>query len=187
MKITETDIPGLLIIHPKVFQDARGYFYESYNEKLFKDHDLDFNFVQDNESQSGRDVIRGLHYQLAPWAQTKLLRVLEGVIFDVAVDLRKNSPTYGKWKGIEISAENKLQILIPKGFAHGFRVISENAKVFYKCDEFYQPQAERGILFSDEKLGICWGIDSDKAIVSDKDKEASLFVEAENNFIFGNL
>ena len=187
MKILETDIPGLLIIEPEVFEDARGYFYESYNERLFAERGLDIRFVQDNESRSRRDVIRGLHYQLAPHAQSKLIRVLEGAILDVAVDLRKNSPTYGSWCGIEISAENRLQVLVPRGLAHGFRVISDTATVFYKCDEYYHPESERGILFSDKTLAIEWGIGEYRAIVSEKDRIAPLFADADNNFIFGKI
>lgn len=187
MQIKETDIPGLLIIKPKVFEDARGYFYESYNERLFSEHGLDIRFVQDNESRSARDVVRGLHYQLAPYSQSKLIRVLKGAILDVAVDMRKNSPTYKKWRGIEITAENRLQLLVPKGFAHGFRVISETATVFYKCDEFYHPESERGIFFSDKALGIDWKIDPERAVVSAKDKKAPAFEDAENNFIFDKI
>ncbi len=187
MEILETDIPGLLIIEPKVFEDARGYFYESYNECSFAERGLDIRFVQDNESRSRRNVIRGLHYQLAPHAQSKLIRVLEGAILDVAVDLRKNSPTYGSWCGIEISAENRLQVLVPEGFAHGFRVTSDFATIFYKCDKFYHPESERGILFSDKTLAIEWGIGEYRAIVSERDKKAPLFADADNNFIFGKI
>ncbi len=187
MQITETDIPGLLILKPKVFEDSRGYFYESYNERLLSKHGLVTGFVQDNESRSKRDVVRGLHYQLAPFAQSKLIRVLEGVILDVAVDLRKNSPTYQQWSSIEISSENKLQLLVPKGFAHGFRVISKTATVFYKCDEFYHPAAERSILFSDKTLGIDWGIAPESAVISEKDKRAPGIADADNNFIFGEI
>lgn len=187
MQIRKTDIPGLLIIEPKIFHDTRGYFYESYNELIFSENGMDMKFVQDNESRSGRDVIRGLHYQLAPHAQSKLIRVLEGAILDVAVDLRKNSPTYKKWSGIEITAENKLQLLVPKGFAHGFRVTSETATVLYKCDEFYHPASERSILFSDTILGIDWEIDPERAVVSEKDKSAPVFAGADNNFIFGEI
>jgi dTDP-4-dehydrorhamnose 3,5-epimerase len=165
---------------------ARGYFYESYNERLFREAGLDFDFVQDNESRFGNECHQGVALSVGPYAQTKLLRVLEGTILDVAVDMRKNSPTYGKWRAIEISAENRLQLLIPKGCAHGFRVISSHATVFYKCDEFYHnPESERGILFSDPALGIDWGIDPGEAIVSDKDRNAPLFQKGENNFIFG--
>ena len=184
MKITETDIPGLLIIEPHVFEDSRGYFYESYNERSFSDHGIDIIFVQDNESRSGKNVIRGLHYQLNPYAQTKLLRVLEGAVLDVAVDLREGSPTYGRWRSIEISAANRLQLLIPGGCAHGFRVITDHSTVFYKCDQFYHPGAERGILFSDEELGIDWGILNDKAVISEKDRMAPAFADAGKNFIF---
>jgi dTDP-4-dehydrorhamnose 3,5-epimerase len=187
VKITETQIPGLLIIEPDVYQDDRGYFYESYNERLFREHGLEFRFVQDNESRSGRNVLRGLHYQLLPYAQTKLVRVLEGTILDVAVDLRKDSPAYGKWEGVEVSAGNRFQVLVPKGCAHGFRVISEYATVLYKCDEFYMPEYERGILYSDEALGINWGIGPGKAIVSAKDSRASLFADADKNYIFGPI
>ncbi len=184
MEIRKTDIPGLLVIEPRVFEDKRGYFYESYNERLFAERGLDIGFVQDNESRSRRDVIRGLHYQLEPHAQCKLIRVLEGAILDVAVDLRKNSPTYGSWCGIEISAENRLQVLVPEGFAHGFRVTSDFATIFYKCDRFYHPESERGILFSDKTLAIDWGIDPERAIVSAKDSKAPLFEDADNNFIY---
>jgi dTDP-4-dehydrorhamnose 3,5-epimerase len=187
MKITETRIPGMVIIQPGIYEDSRGYFYESYNERLYRDHGLDFRFVQDNESRSGRNVIRGLHYQLHPYAQTKLLRVLEGVIFDVAVDMRKNSPAYGSWSGIEVSAANRLQVLVPRGCAHGFRVISEHATVFYKCDEFYYPEFERGVHFADESLAIDWGTEPGKAVVSEKDKNAPRFADADNNFILGEI
>lgn len=187
MRITKTGIPELLIIEPGVFRDARGYFYESYNEKVFRENGIINKFVQDNESRSGKNVIRGLHYQLAPYAQAKLIRVLEGAIFDVAVDMRVNSPSYGLWNGFELTAQSKLQLLVPRGCAHGFRVISDYATVFYKCDDFYNPQAERGILFSDPALQIDWGIDPDKAVVSEKDMKAPPFESADNNYIFGEV
>jgi dTDP-4-dehydrorhamnose 3,5-epimerase len=187
IKITETGIPGLLVIEPRIFPDARGYFYESYNERVFRENGLDFRFVQDNESRSVRDVVRGLHYQLEPHAQTKLLRVLEGSILDVVVDLRKNSPAFGTWSAIELSAENRLQLLVPKGCAHGFRVVSENATVFYKCDEFYYPGSERGLLFSDPGLAIDWGIGPERALVSEKDRNAPAFPAAEINFVYGKV
>ncbi len=173
-----------MILEPRVFEDERGYFYESYNERLFAERGIDIRFVQDNESRSRLDVIRGLHYQLEPHAQCKLLRVLEGAILDVVVDIRKNSPAYGNWYGIEISAENRLQVLVPGGLAHGFRVISDYSTVFYKCDKFYHPESERGILFSDKALAIDWGIDPARAIVSQKDIAAPLLEDAENNFIY---
>ena len=163
IKVVKTEIPGLLVIEPRLHKDARGYFFESYNERLFVEHGIEFRFVQDNESRSAKNVIRGLHYQLEPHAQTKLLRVLDGAVLDVVVDLRRNSPSYGKWKSFEISAANKLQILVPKGCAHGFRVLSEYATVFYKCDSYYHPESERGLLFSDPGLAIEWGIDPGKA------------------------
>ncbi len=182
MKIIKTEIPDLLIIQPKVFEDQRGYFFESYNVNSFMRHNLDYNFVQDNESKSGYGVIRGLHYQLAPYSQTKLVRVIEGRVFDVAVDLRKGSPTFGKWRGIELSAENKIQFLIPKGFAHGFSVLSETATLIYKCDNVYCPEAERSISYNDSTLNIDWRVDTAKAIVSAKDKIAPDFAHAEMNF-----
>ncbi len=184
MQIRETEIPGLLVIIPKVFDDARGYFYESYNERVFREHGLPTGWVQDNQSRSVRNVVRGLHYQLEPYAQAKLIRVLEGAILDIAVDLRKGSPAYGRWSGIEISSGNRLQLLIPRGFAHGFRVISETATVFYKCDELYNPAAERGINYADEQLGIDWGVEPSSAVVSEKDKNAPSFSQANNNFVF---
>ncbi|WP_225441346.1 dTDP-4-dehydrorhamnose 3,5-epimerase [Labilibaculum euxinus] len=182
MEIIKTKIPDLLIIKPKVFEDERGYFFESYNEKIFREKGLDLSFVQNNESKSGHGVIRGLHYQLAPYSQTKLVRVIEGKVFDVAVDLRKDSPTFGQWSGIELSADNKIQFLIPKGFAHGFSVLSESATFIYKCDNFYNPEAERGINFNDPFLNINWRIEPGKAIISPKDKVYPNFKEAEKNF-----
>ncbi len=187
MKIRETEIQGLLVLEPKVFEDARGYFYECYNERLFSEHGLPAGWVQDNESRSAMNVIRGLHYQLAPYAQAKLIRVLEGAILDVAVDLRKGSPTYGRWSGIGISSDNRLQLLVPKGCAHGFRVLTKSATVLYKCDDFYNPRAERSILFSDSHIAIDWGIDPAAAVVSEKDLNAPSFAGADNNFIFGNI
>jgi len=169
MKITKTAIEGLLVIEPSVFEDKRGYFFESYNEMNYKAAGITNRFVQDNQSKSAYGVIRGLHMQLDPFAQAKLIRVLEGAVFDVAVDVRKNSPTFGKWFGMELSAENKMQMLVPKGCCHGFSVISETAIVFYKCDEFYKPGSEAGIRFDDPDLGIDWRIPADKAIVSEKD------------------
>ena len=150
MKIIETFIKGLYIIEPKVFEDQRGYFFESYSSKLFKENGIDIDFVQDNQSKSSFGVIRGLHYQLNPYSQSKLVRVLEGSVYDVAVDLRSNSKTYGQWFGIELSAENKKQLLIPKGFAHGFSVLTKTSVFSYKCDDYYNPDSERGIKYNDE-------------------------------------
>lgn len=184
MKIIETPIPGLLIIEPRVFADQRGYFLESYNQQKHQEAGLSTIFVQDNESKSGRGVIRGLHYQLAPYAQTKLVRVIQGSVYDVAVDCRKGSPTFGQSFGLELSEENKLQFFIPKGFAHGFSVLSETAVFSYKCDALYNPSVERGIRYNDPALKINWGIDSSQAIVSGKDTILPLFADAEMNFKF---
>lgn len=184
MKIIETSIPGLLILEPRVFADTRGYFLESYNQKKMEEAGISVVFVQDNESKSGRGVIRGLHYQLGPYSQTKLVRVIQGSVYDVAVDCRKGSPTFGQSFGLELSEENKLQFYIPKGFAHGFSVLSETAVFSYKCDNLYNPDAERGILYNDPALQINWGIDVSEAIVSGKDTILPLFADAEMNFEF---
>lgn len=182
MEIIETHIPDLLIIKPQIFEDERGYFFESYNQSNFQAHNLDIDFIQDNESKSVKGVLRGLHYQLGPYAQTKLVRVIEGTVFDVAVDLREGSPTFGEWHGIELSAENKIQFLIPKGFAHGFSVLSNTATFIYKCDNLYAPKAERGINFNDPFLNIDWKIAPEHAIISPKDKVHPNLHEAEINF-----
>jgi dTDP-4-dehydrorhamnose 3,5-epimerase len=184
MKIIHTSLPGLLIIEPKVFEDERGYFFESFNKNAFVEANLKFNFVQDNQSKSGYGVVRGLHYQLNPHAQTKLVRVLEGKIFDVCVDIRKGSPTFGKWERVELSEENKRQAIVPRGLAHGFSVLSETAVVFYKCDNFYHKSAERGIIYNDPSINIDWGIDPNLAIISEKDQNHPKFEEAEINFKF---
>ena len=184
MPFIQTPIPSLLVFEPKVIEDSRGYFFESFNLKTFKAEGIDINFVQDNQSSSNYGVIRGLHYQLLPHAQVKLIRVLVGRILDVAVDIRKNSPTFGKSFSIELSAENKKQLFIPAGFAHGFSVLSENAEVLYKCDSFYNKESEAGILYNDPSLNIDWTIPAGKEIVSEKDKGLPLFAECRNNFIF---
>ncbi len=182
MEIRETGIAGLLVIKPKIFEDARGYFFESFNESDLENAGHLFHFIQDNQSKSLYGVVRGLHYQLEPRAQTKFVRVLEGSIWDVAVDLRESSPTFGKWKGIELSAENKLQMLIPKGFAHGFSVLSETAVVLYKCDEFYAPDFEAGIRFDDPEIGIDWKLDPEDMILSERDLAMPSMKEATMNF-----
>jgi dTDP-4-dehydrorhamnose 3,5-epimerase len=187
MKLHSTPIPDLFVIEPRVFRDDRGYFLESYNDDKFKANKLQYNFIQDNQSKSSYGVIRGLHYQLAPYAQTKLLRVIVGKIFDVAVDIRKNSPTFGNWYGIELSDDNFLQLIVPKGFAHGFSVLSETAIVQYKCDSLYAPQAEKGILFSDKSLNIDWHLKPEEAVVSPKDKILPDFDNAEMNFYYGSI
>lgn len=169
MPFIKTDFSGLLIFEPKLFEDSRGYFFESYNQKQFSAEGLTINFIQDNQAQSTYGVIRGLHYQLNPHAQTKLIRVLSGAILDVVVDIRKGSPTYSKVFTIELTATNKKQLLIPQGFAHGYSVLSTTAEVLYKCDEFYHKESEGGILFNDATLNINWQIPAEKAIVSEKD------------------
>ena len=184
MIIIETGIEGLLIIEPKVYPDNRGYFFESYNEKILKKKGINIQFVQDNQSKSSYGVIRGLHYQLEPHAQTKLIRVLHGSIIDAAVDIRKGSPTFGKSFSIHISDENNKQLLIPKGFAHGFSVISETAVILYKCDDFYAPETERGIIYNDTSLGIDWEISIKDAVISDKDLKHPTFDKADINFTF---
>lgn len=184
MNKIETSIKDLYILEPRVFEDDRGYFFEAYNKQVLSELQIELPFVQDNQSKSDYGVVRGLHYQLNPNAQTKLVRVLEGKIFDIAVDVRKGSPTFGKWVGIELSAENKKQFLIPKGFAHGFSVLSETATVFYKCDEFYSPGNDAGIRFDDPILNIDWQIPSDKVILSDKDSNLPSFDSSKNNFTY---
>jgi dTDP-4-dehydrorhamnose 3,5-epimerase len=169
MKIEKTFIKDLLVVEPTIFGDERGYFFESYNKIKFEDLGINIEFVQDNQSISRKGTLRGLHYQNPPFAQTKLIRVLEGEIIDVVVDLRKESPTYKKSFSMLLSADNKKQLLIPKGFAHGFSVISERASVIYKCDQFYNKKSEGGIKYDDPSLNINWGMDLGKAIVSEKD------------------
>lgn len=181
MKVTHTDIPGLLVLEPKILTDQRGHFFESYNYNSIKDF-FASQFLQDNESRSFRNVIRGLHYQLNPYAQAKIIRVITGRIFDIAVDLRKGSPLFGKSFGLELSGENKKQLFIPPGFAHGFSVLSDEAVIVYKCSELYQPSAERGINCFDPKLNLDWKIKPEEAVLSDKDRQLPLFETAEMNF-----
>lgn len=182
MKITRTEFNGLLLLEPKVLGDSRGYFMESFSRKTLAEAGVDFNFVQDNQSRSTKGVARGLHFQNAPHAQTKLVRVLSGSILDVVVDLRKDEPTFGKHFTVELSADNKKQILVPKGFAHGFIVLGEQAEILYKCDDYYVPQAEGGILFTDPALGITFPLPHDQLVLSEKDKKHPLLREAEYNF-----
>lgn len=182
MEIIKTNIEGLLVIQPRVFADARGFFFESYNEKMYRENGIDIRFCQDNQSKSGYGVIRGLHYQLNPHSQSKLVSVIRGAVWDVAVDLRKNSPTFGQWYGVELTEDNHTQFLIPQGFAHGFSVLSEIAVFSYKCDDFYNPTLERGIMFNDPALAIDWKIPAGKEIISDKDMKHPLFADAEMNF-----
>lgn len=182
MNIETTPFDDLVIIKPTVLEDARGYFFEAYNQNTIVEHGININFVQDNQSFSKHGTLRGLHYQNPPYAQTKLVRVLQGEIIDVAVDVRTNSPTYGQHFAIKLSAENKKQLLIPHGFAHGFSVISETALVLYKCDQFYNKASEGGIRFDDPTLNIDWGIDLKTAIVSDKDIELPNFADCNSGF-----
>ena len=184
MPFIETGIQGLTVFEPKVFEDSRGYFYEAYSERVFKQEGIAINFIQDNQSSSSYGVIRGLHYQLPPHAQTKLVRAVSGIILDVAVDLRKGSPTFGKVFTIELSAENKKQLFIPKGFAHGFSVLSEKAELLYKCDTFYNKESEAGIMFNDSFLNIEWKVPADKAIISEKDANLPSFENCANTFTF---
>lgn len=183
MKIIETSIKDLLIIEPRQFKDDRGYFFESFSQKKFVDLGLNYNFVQDNESKSRYGVVRGLHYQLAPYAQAKLVRAVKGSIYDVALDLRQGSQTFGKWFGVELNQDNKLQLLIPRGFAHGFAVLSEEAIFSYKCDNVYNKESEKGIIFNDPQLGIDWKLAEKDIHLSDKDNELPLFINSEHNFI----
>ena len=182
MEIIKTPIQDLIIIKNKVFEDARGYFTEACNEKIFKENGINIHFCQDNRSKSSYGVIRGLHYQLNPASQSKLVSVIVGKVYDVAVDLRKCSPTFGKWFGVELSDENHLQFLIPQGFAHGFSVLSEIAIFSYKCDNFYTPELDRGIFYNDPALAIDWKISAEKALVSEKDLKLPLLKDAEMNF-----
>ena len=182
MKIIESGFKGLVVIKPTVYSDSRGYFFENFNQAVFKNAGILFFPVQDNESKSSRGVIRGLHYQLPPDDQAKLIRVIEGRIFDVALDIRKDSLTYGKWLGVELDSETKEQVLIPKGFAHGFSVLSDIAIIQYKCDNFYNPKSERGISISDPILDINWKLGSTTPIISEKDLRHPYLADAENNF-----
>lgn len=185
MNVLETNLPGVKVIEPKVFGDHRGWFMESYNEANFKEAGIDLGFVQDNQSFSAiKGTLRGLHYQMNPKAQTKLVRCTKGSIFDVAVDIRKDSPTYGHWYGVELTAENKKQFLVPKGFAHAFMTLTVDVEVQYKVDEFYAPECDRGIAWNDPAIGIEWPINIEP-VLSEKDEKAPLLEDADNNFKFG--
>jgi dTDP-4-dehydrorhamnose 3,5-epimerase len=182
MKIIETGFKGLIVIKPTIYTDSRGYFFESYNQVAFQNAGISFNPVQDNESKSTKGVIRGLHYQLNPFPQSKLIRVALGKIFDVVLDIRKDSLTFGKWFGIELDSEFKDQLLIPSGFAHGFSVLSETAIIQYKCDNVYNAQYERGINVNDPGLDIYWKLGSAAQVISEKDLAQPLMKDAEFNF-----
>lgn len=170
MNIIETDIKGVVILEPRIFKDERGYFFESFSQREFEEKVCKTVFVQDNESKSCYGVLRGLHFQMPPFAQSKLVRVIKGSVLDVAVDIRKGSPTFGKHVAVELTAENKRQFFIPRGFAHGFVVLSEEVIFQYKCDNFYSPQSEGALVWNDPTLRIDWGIPKDKIILSEKDK-----------------
>ncbi len=182
MPFIKTDFAGLLIFEPVVFKDSRGYFFESYNQNTCAEAGIDVKFVQDNQAKSSYGVIRGLHYQLNPHAQTKFIRVLAGNILDVVVDIRKGSPTFGKAYSIELSAENQRQLFIPQGFAHGYAVLSETAEVLYKCDTFYHKESEAGIAYNDASLSIDWMIPAEKQIISEKDTSQPSLKDCKNNF-----
>ncbi|MBN8688364.1 MAG: dTDP-4-dehydrorhamnose 3,5-epimerase [Chitinophagales bacterium] len=184
MPFITNEFPGLMVYEPRVFEDSRGYFFESFNDRVFREAGVTSQWVQDNQSSSSYGVIRGLHYQLPPNAQTKLVRVLRGEILDVVVDIRKGSPTYGKVFSIVLSGENKKQLLVPRGFAHGFSVLSEQAEVLYKCDGFYSKESEGGIIYNDPALAIDWRIPADSAIVSDKDLILPVLSSCNNTFEF---
>lgn len=182
MKVEATGFEGLVVLTPSVFADDRGYFFESYNRETQLSSGLDYQWVQDNQSHSKHGVIRGLHFQNPPFAQTKLLRALQGEILDVVVDLRKGQPTYGKSFSVILTAENKKQLLVPRGFAHGFSVLSASADVMYKCDALYNKQSESGLLFNDPYLNIDWKLSSEEIIVSDKDLVLPTFDKIDADF-----
>ena len=184
MEIIKTGIEGLLILEPRIFQDARGYFFESFSQREFEEKVGPVHFVQDNESMSTYGVMRGLHFQRPPYTQSKLVRCVKGAVLDVAVDIRQGSPTYGQHVAVELTAENHRQFFIPKGFAHGFAVLSETAVFQYKCDEFYHPEADAGISILDESLGIDWRIPTDKAILSDKDTRHGTLADFQSPFTY---
>lgn len=184
MEVIKTEIDGVVIIEPRIFKDARGYFFESFSQKEFDEKVGHVEFVQDNESMSSYGVMRGLHFQRPPFAQAKLVRCVRGKVLDVAVDIRKGSPTYGKHVAVELTEDNHRQFFIPKGFAHGFAVLSETAVFQYKCDEFYHPEADGGISILDGSLGIDWRIPTERAILSEKDTKHPLLSHFDSPFLF---
>ncbi len=183
MEVIKTAIDGVLIIEPRIFRDARGYFFESFSQREFEEKVGPINFVQDNESMSSYGVMRGLHFQRPPYTQSKLVRCTRGAVLDVAVDIRRGSPTYGQHVAAELTEENHRQLFIPKGFAHGFAVLSETAVFQYKCDEFYHPEADGGISITDQSLGIDWRIPAGKAILSEKDTRHPLLRDFDSPFL----
>ena len=184
MEIIKTEIEGVVILEPRVFGDSRGYFMESYSERDFNSNVREMKFVQDNESLSSYGVVRGLHFQKPPYAQSKLVRVVKGKVLDVAVDIRKESPTFGKHVAVELSADNHRQVFIPRGFAHGFAVLSDEAVLQYKCDNFYHPEADGGISILDDTLEIDWGLAMKEAILSEKDTKHVKLAEFDSPFIY---
>lgn len=184
MPFIKTEFEGLFVFEPDVFNDSRGYFFESYSERTWNAQGVNICFIQDNQAKSSYGVVRGLHYQLNPHAQTKLVRALSGTILDVVVDIRTGSPTFGKHFSIELSAENHKQLLVPQGFAHGYAVLTQTAEVLYKCDHFYNKESEAGISFNDPALAIDWKIPVAKQIISEKDRKQPTFANCNNNFQF---
>ena len=182
MDVIKTAIGGVVIIEPKVFKDARGYFFESFSQREFEEKVRKINFVQDNESMSSYGVMRGLHFQCPPFTQSKLVRCVKGAVLDVAVDIRKGSPTYGQHVAVELTEDNHRQFFVPRGFAHGFAVLSETAVFQYKCDNFYAPQADCGISILDASLGIDWKIPTEKALLSEKDTKHALLKDFDSPF-----
>ena len=182
MEVIKTALEGVVIIEPRIFKDARGYFFESFSQKEFSEKVMPIDFVQDNESMSSYGVMRGLHYQRMPYTQSKLVRCVKGAVLDVAVDIRKGSPTFGQHVAVELTEENHRQLFIPRGFAHGFAVLSDVAVFQYKCDNFYAPQADAGIQLLDEALGIDWKIPTAEAILSEKDLKHPLLKDAVLDF-----
>ena len=182
MHFIDTGIEGVFVVEPRLFEDRRGYFFESYSKAKFEAAGLHYDFIQDNQSKSGYGTVRGLHFQLPPHAQSKLVRVVEGRVLDIAVDIRKNSPTFGKHIAVELSAENHRQIFIPRGFAHGYSVLSETAVLEYKCDNYYAPESEGAIRWNDAALEIDWMIPSKDVVLSEKDSKSPLLAECERLF-----
>lgn len=182
MEVIQTNIEGVVIIEPKVFKDARGYFFESFSQREFEEKVRKINFVQDNESMSSFGVMRGLHFQLPPYTQSKLVRCVKGAVLDVAVDIRKGSPTYGQHVTVELTEENHRQFFVPRGFAHGFAVLTETAVFQYKCDNFYHPEVDAGISIKDESLGIDWRIPTNQALLSEKDLKHACLKDFDSPF-----
>ena len=185
MEVLKTSIPEVILFRPRVFSDARGSFFESYNQNSIREIGITNIFVQDNQSQSSKGVLRGLHYQLGEYAQAKLVRVIKGSVYDVAVDIRKGSPTYGKYFGAILSEENKLQMLVPRGFAHGFIVLEDETIFAYKCDNFYHKASEGGIIWNDSSIGIDWQMDTKDILLSEKDEVLPNLENCLNDFVYG--